>query len=60
MGVEPHETLMIGDDIESDVLGAQEAGLRAVLVQTGKFSPEDMHRGITPDGVFESIAAIDL
>ena len=60
MGVEPHETLMIGDDIESDVLGAQEAGLKAILVQTGKFSPDDMQRGITPDGVFESIATIDL
>lgn len=31
------EALMIGDDVESDVLGAQKAGLQACLVQTGKY-----------------------
>jgi ribonucleotide monophosphatase NagD (HAD superfamily) len=32
---------MIGDDVESDVLGAQKAGLQACLVQTGKYRAGD-------------------
>lgn len=50
------ETLMIGDDLVSDVGGAQKAGLKAVLVKTGKYRPEDMAQGITPDGVIDSVA----
>lgn len=60
MGVVPQECVMIGDDIESDVWGAQEAGLKGVLVKTGKFSPKDLERGILPDEVAESIATLAL
>lgn len=35
------EVLMIGDDVEADVLGALSAGLQACLVQTGKYQPGD-------------------
>jgi len=56
MGVSPKNCIMIGDDIESDVGGAQAAGLKAVLVKTGKFIPKDLEKGITPDRVVESIA----
>lgn len=35
--LKPHEVLMIGDDIDADVGGAQEAGLHGVLVKTGKY-----------------------
>lgn len=41
MGVSPAETLMIGDDVQADVLGAREAGLAAVLVRTGKYRAGD-------------------
>uniref|UniRef100_A0A4X2M2F0 Phospholysine phosphohistidine inorganic pyrophosphate phosphatase n=1 Tax=Vombatus ursinus TaxID=29139 RepID=A0A4X2M2F0_VOMUR len=37
MGLEAHETIMIGDDIVSDVGGAQRCGIRALQVRTGKF-----------------------
>ncbi len=47
---------MIGDDIMGDIEGAQRAGLRALQVRTGKFRPEDLDRGISPDGVIDSIA----
>lgn len=40
-GFEARECLMIGDDLEGDVIGAREAGLEAVLVRTGKFQPDD-------------------
>lgn len=33
----PHEVAMIGDDIDSDVGGAQQAGLTGILVRTGKY-----------------------
>lgn len=43
---------MIGDDIESDVGGAQACGLRGVLVKTGKFRPGDeTHPKIKPDAI---------
>lgn len=60
MGVSPAETVMIGDDIESDVGGAQAAGLRAILVETGKFTPHDLERGIVPDAVAPSIASLPI
>jgi len=40
LGCEPHAAVMVGDDVHSDVLGAQAAGLTGVLVRTGKFRPE--------------------
>lgn len=59
MKMRPEETLMIGDDIEGDIMGAQEAGLKAVLVKTGKFIPDDLNRSIIPDEIITSIAAIN-
>jgi len=35
------EIAMIGDDLQSDVIGAQAAGLRGVLVRTGKYRRTD-------------------
>ena len=58
LGVTPNECVMIGDDIESDVFGAQEAGLKGVLVKTGKFCDEDLNKGIVPDQVLDSIANV--
>lgn len=60
MDIAPQNAVMIGDDIESDVGGAQEAGLKGILVRTGKFQPSDLQRGITPDAVADSIADIVL
>ena len=37
LGTEPAQTAMVGDDLVSDIAGAQNAGLIGVLVQTGKF-----------------------
>ena len=49
--------VMVGDDVVSDVGGgAVSAGLRGVLVRTGKFRPDDLELGIEPDGVIDSIA----
>lgn len=37
IGVEAHQAIMIGDDIVGDVGGAQQCGMRALQVRTGKF-----------------------
>jgi len=59
VGGEAELTWMVGDDIESDILGAQRCGLRTVLVRTGKFRPDALERsGIRPDGIISSIAQL--
>ena len=37
IGAAPTDAVMVGDDVEADVGGAKAAGMRAVLVRTGKF-----------------------
>lgn len=50
---------MVGDDLWSDVQGAQGAGLEGWLVRTGKFREESLREsGIQPDRVLASIADI--
>ena len=36
MGCEAHETLFVGDRVETDITGARAAGLRAVLIRRGQ------------------------
>lgn len=60
LNAQPNECVMIGDDIESDIEGAQKAGIYSVLVKTGKFSETDLKKGITPDKIFESISEVVL
>jgi len=52
------QTLMIGDDIRSDIGGAQHAGLHTLLVRTGKFRPSDLESEIQPEAIINSIAAL--
>jgi len=58
LGIEPAQLLMIGDDIRGDIGGAQQAGLKALLVQTGKFQPADLQGDVVPDAVLASIAGL--
>jgi phospholysine phosphohistidine inorganic pyrophosphate phosphatase len=50
------QTVMVGDDIAVDVRGAQDAGMRGVLVRTGKFRERDLAGDIRADGVLNSFA----
>jgi phospholysine phosphohistidine inorganic pyrophosphate phosphatase len=56
LGCEAGETVMVGDDVVGDVGGAQRAGIRGVLVRTGKFRPADLEGEVRPDAVLDSIA----
>jgi len=55
----PEEVAMIGDDILTDVQGAQNLGMRGILVKTGKFR-EDLAKssGVAPDLVLDSLAGL--
>ncbi len=56
MGTTREQTLMIGDRLETDILGGQRAGMKTLLVLTGVATREDIARmDITPDMVFESL-----
>jgi len=56
IGARPAVTLMIGDDPESDVRGAQLAGMKGGLVLSGKTRLEDLERGgVTPDLVLDEV-----
>ena len=56
LGLPPDQVVMVGDDVRSDVEGAQRAGLTGVLVRTGKFAPSDLTGDVTPDAVLDSVA----
>jgi HAD superfamily hydrolase (TIGR01458 family) len=52
---------MVGDDLWSDVDGAQRAGLQGWLVRTGKFREEVLRQSsITPDRIVSSVADLAM
>jgi len=56
MGLHASKAVMIGDDIDADVGGAQQAGLRGILVKTGKYRQAYAEASsIRPDLVIDSI-----
>ncbi|XP_042891799.1 phospholysine phosphohistidine inorganic pyrophosphate phosphatase-like isoform X2 [Penaeus japonicus] len=61
IGVPAEEAVMVGDDIVSDVGGAQNCGIRGVLVRTGKFTaPWENHPVVKPDFIANNLAeAVD-
>jgi HAD superfamily hydrolase (TIGR01458 family) len=59
LDADAHMAWMVGDDIESDIGGAQAHGLKTVLVRTGKFRPDVVERSrVRPDGIVSSIAQL--
>jgi len=61
LGLAPSRDIaMVGDDLWSDVAGAQRAGLQGWLVQTGKFRESVLlESGIQPDRIIGSVAAVE-
>ncbi|NXO73497.1 LHPP phosphatase, partial [Phainopepla nitens] len=62
LGVPAEQAIMIGDDIVSDVGGAQQCGMRALQVRTGKYRPSDEnHPVVKPDAYVNNLAeAVDI
>jgi HAD superfamily hydrolase (TIGR01458 family) len=56
LALDADNVIMVGDDLEADVHGAQGAGLRGVLVRTGKFDPDALASAEPqPDAVIDGI-----
>jgi HAD superfamily hydrolase (TIGR01458 family) len=52
-------TWMVGDDLETDIVGAHKHGMKTLLVRTGKFRPDEVERSqVQPDGIVSSIAQL--
>lgn len=59
LNVEPAHALMVGDRLETDILGGQRAGMRTAVVLTGITTPEMARTAdIQADVVYESLAAL--
>lgn len=59
LGVETSTTVMVGDRLETDILGGQQAGLRTIVVLSGVTSPEMLTiSNIHPNWVFEHLGAL--
>ena len=57
LGIPASKAAMVGDDIETDIDGAQRCGMQGILVRTGKFR-EDLlaSSGVIPDLIIDSVA----
>jgi 4-nitrophenyl phosphatase len=56
MGTQPGQTAMLGDRLETDILGAQRAGLKTILVTTGIDNRDSItQKGIQPDAIFSGL-----
>ncbi len=52
----PKDVVVVGDDITTDIVGAESMKMRSVLVKTGKFKPDQLENPIAkPTWVLESI-----
>lgn len=59
LGLATSETIMIGDTMETDILGGVQMGYRTILVLTGSTHANDLQRfAYTPDRVVDSIAQL--
>lgn len=57
LGLSTSQTVMIGDTMSTDILGAVQMGYRAVLVLSGGTKMEDLHHdAFAPDCIIESVA----
>ncbi|RKU16437.1 TIGR01458 family HAD-type hydrolase [Candidatus Poribacteria bacterium] len=55
----PSEVIVVGDDITSDIVGAQTMGMRSILVKTGKFKPSQLENPVAkPTWVLEGVSRL--
>ena len=55
----PSEVIAVGDDITTDILGAERMGLRSALVRTGKFQPNQLVNPVAnPTWIVNSISGL--
>lgn len=61
LGVHPDNAVMVGDRMDTDIVGGMEAGMTTALVLSGVTNTEIMeHFPYRPDHVFNNVGEIDL
>jgi 4-nitrophenyl phosphatase len=61
LGCLPAQTAMLGDRLETDILGGQRAGLKTILVTSGIDNEAACQtKGIFPDAIFSGIDSLRL
>lgn len=60
MQIDRNKVLMVGDRVNTDIVGAREAGIKSVLVKTGEFKASDLAGIIQPDFIVDSVRKIDV
>lgn len=56
MGYAPNQTAMLGDRLDTDILGGQQAGLKTILLTTGVDNEQTIHqKGIYPNAIFSGL-----
>ena len=58
MSLDKSQVVAVGDRINTDILGAQNFGLRSVLVKSGEFEPGDLGSTFQPDFIIDRIEQI--
>jgi NagD protein len=59
LGCAPAEAAILGDRLDTDIVGGSRAGLTTIMVLTGVSKPEDGERSpIKPDYVFKGLPAL--
>jgi len=59
LGVAKESVAMIGDDIETDIKGAKNAGISSILVKTGKYREKEVNLSqVKPDVVIDCFPAL--
>lgn len=58
LGAKPEETAIVGDRLETDIVGGKRAGLTTILVLTGISSRDELGGEIQPDFVLEGVAEL--
>ena len=55
----PTDAIVVGDDITSDIAGAERMKMRSILVRTGKFKPSQLENPVVkPTWILDSISAL--
>lgn len=53
--VHKSQVILVGDQVFTDIKGAENVGIKSILLKTGAFQAQDLGTDIKPDFVFDSI-----
>ena len=57
--IDRKNVLMVGDRVSTDIIGAQRAGIKSVLVKTGEFKECDLDGDVQPDYILDAVRQIE-